>query len=217
MRFSIRWALAGVAYAAVSAAAFATGHWAYAAVMWAAAFLAIAYALPLAIFARGRRQGAATGFAIGALLLALCVQFAQGTVPTGRIVAAAFPPQVMPIPAASPYYAPPLPATVAAGNPSLVVQPAAPVPAYAPAPMAAPSRAWTAYPTPTLAINSYDYEEQLAARNRAANALAVMIAGLAGSLLGVAAYRRGQVDEAPAPGSVTGQSQGSTAPDRSFV
>jgi hypothetical protein len=185
MRFSIKWMLAGTGYVALVAAAFATGQWPYAAALWVATFFAIVYALALVALARGRRRGAAIGFAIGSVALALCLQFAPGSLPTARIVSAALPVQAQPLPGYAPpqptawYAVPSPPPNVASGT--LIAGQAAAV---------SPGLNFT--PTGPPIINVRDIEEMFATRTRAADALATMVAGIVGSFLGIAAYRHGQ-------------------------
>jgi hypothetical protein len=187
MRFSIKWMLVGTVYAALVAAAFATGQWPYASALWVATFFAVVYALALGALARGRSRAAAIGFAIGSVALELCLQFAPGGVPTARIVSAALPPQAQPLatapvapPTASWYLSPKQPANLASGA----------VPAVQPLPAFASSNYLSGTTTPI--INVRDIEEMFAARVQTANALAAMVAGIVGSFLGVAAYRQGQ-------------------------
>src|SRR5688572_18802717 len=90
MRFSLKWILAGMAYAAVAAAAFSQQTWVYADVLWAASLLAIVFAAILACFARGRRQVAAAGFVFAGACFLLCLIFGDaGAVPTTRLLLAA--------------------------------------------------------------------------------------------------------------------------------
>jgi hypothetical protein len=90
MRFSLKWILAGMAYAAVAAAAFSQETWVYADVLWAASLLAIVFAAILACFARGRRQIAAAGFEFASACFLLCLIFGDaGSVPTTRLLLAA--------------------------------------------------------------------------------------------------------------------------------
>jgi hypothetical protein len=184
-RFSLKWLLLATIYAAVAAAAFSQAHWAYADLLWAAAFFAITYAVMLAIFARGSRQGAAAGFAIASLLLVICLQASPDSVPTGRLVAALSPQQIA-IP--QPMFYPPTP----------IVAYSASTPVY-PAPPTAAGNAYTLQvgPAPAAAAviapaaaNPYLEGEKMAVRVRAANAVATIAAGLIGAVLGAAAVRR---------------------------
>jgi len=91
MRFSLKWLLAGMAYAALYAAATATGDWLYADVLWAATFVAVLYAATLVVITRGLQRAAAVGFALGSLMLVACLHFSTNSVPTARRVSAWFP------------------------------------------------------------------------------------------------------------------------------
>ena len=85
-RFSIKWLLAAISYAAIAAAALTQSHWAYADVLWTATFLAFAYAVLLACFLRGAGQARAVGFAIVSAALCACLFVAPDVVPTQRIL-----------------------------------------------------------------------------------------------------------------------------------
>jgi hypothetical protein len=64
MRFSLKWALAAMAYIALAAAALASPHWAYADLLWGTAVIIFGYATLLALFSRGKPRARATGFAV---------------------------------------------------------------------------------------------------------------------------------------------------------
>jgi hypothetical protein len=90
MQFSLRWILIATAYVALAAAAFGTGEWYFADALWAASLLAAVYALLLAVFARGRRQMMAAGFALAAAGFLLWLQFGDAqNMPTFRLLNAA--------------------------------------------------------------------------------------------------------------------------------
>ena len=91
MRFSIKWALAGMAYVALAAVAFAKPHWAYVDLLRALAFLAVVYALVVAIGAGHSRKFLAIGFAAASVLLGTLMYLSPDSSPTKRIVIAAFP------------------------------------------------------------------------------------------------------------------------------
>lgn len=182
MQFSMKWVLLGMAYVAVAAAAFSQGDWVYADLLWAATFLAVCSALLTTALSRGARRAGATGFALFALALAMCAQFADGTVPTRRILLAAgvqeypmYAPQVLisstATVASSPWYPGDNPYSNSAPLPATSVQVARPA-AFAPAPFA-----------PVV-------EPPFASKLRAANAVGAMLMGLVGGWLAVAAFRR---------------------------
>jgi hypothetical protein len=171
MRFSLKWLLAGMVYAAIAAAAFAKPHWAYADVLWTASVLAFAYAGLLAWSARGKAQLRALGFVIVCACVLAILIFAPDAMPTRRILESlgAFQTQInfgpiSPQPASGVSIPP-----FNYGGASVIV-------ASAPPPL----------PTTTQPT-----DESLV-KLRAANAVAMMLAGLAGSVLGVVAYRRSQ-------------------------
>jgi hypothetical protein len=195
-RFSIKWLLLGTAYVAVAAAAFARGHWSYADILGAANFFAVTYALTLALFARGRRQVAAAGFAIASLLLLACLYLAPQAMPTSRLLAA-LPVQApqnalaYPTPVATP------PTIVSNTVTGTTVWPSAPAGSYgpyAPPPSYAASGTLVAsFAGPPPIVPVID-AENLAVRTRAANAAAMMLAGLVGGILGMAAFRKAQTN-----------------------
>jgi hypothetical protein len=84
VRFSLKWILAGMAYAAIAAAAFARGEWWYADALCVLTLLAFVYAVLVTAFARGRRQIAAAGFVVGCVCLVLGIVFGGNCVPTER-------------------------------------------------------------------------------------------------------------------------------------
>ena len=86
MRFSLKWLLIGTAYAAVAAAALTQDSWIWADSIWALSFVAFAFALVLACFARGPRQLAAAGFVAFSGCYLVCLQFAESRVPTARLL-----------------------------------------------------------------------------------------------------------------------------------
>lgn len=200
-RFSLKWLLAGTVYAAIAAAAFAQAHWSYADILWIATFFAVTYALSAAIFARGPRRGAATGFAIANLLMLVCLQYSPESLPTSRLIAAAMPvietPSAPSLPALTAYAPMPAPPTASVTVPYTVVRvlpdgrkvsetrtrvvtPTPAAPAYYPQPV-------LAAPAPT-----YDDGAKFGVRIRAGNAVGTMFAGLVGGVLGAAAFRRGR-------------------------
>lgn len=185
IRFSMKWLLAAMVYAALAAMAFSQTGWAWADLLWLASFLAVCYAATLAFIARGERQGRAVGFFTASLALLVAIQSAPDAVPIGRIVEAlspaptiTFPPQI--------YSSPPsgqtarFTQTFPAYSSPVGVQGTLMVAPYAPA-------------LPPALPNS-----NIVLRTRAANAVGAMLAGLAGSVLGALAYRRTRPAPAPA-------------------
>jgi hypothetical protein len=90
MRFSLKWLLVGMAYAALAAAALAAPHWGYRDLLRAVNFLALVYAMTVAIAGHGLRRHAAIGFATAVVLL-MAIPALSANTPTDRIVAAIFP------------------------------------------------------------------------------------------------------------------------------
>src|SRR5262245_32579255 len=98
-RLPWKWLALGVIYVALLVGAFIQAHWAYADLLWTVTFFAVVYAGATALLARGPRQRFAGGFAIAASMLAIVMQLAPEHMPTGQLVAAAFPPPATPAPA----------------------------------------------------------------------------------------------------------------------
>ncbi len=193
MRFSLKWVLLGMAYVAVAAAAFGQGHWVYADLLWLATFCAICLATLTVIFGKGARRAGAAGFALFALALAACAQFAPDSIPTKRILLTAGQSPYQYYPLSNPYMQPPLASTARTAAPAVMVYPSP----YAPAPV-------VGAPTPVpVAIPIEPVELPFNSKLRAANSLVAMLVGLAGCWLGLAAFRRQQanisVAEAAAP------------------
>jgi hypothetical protein len=194
MRFSIKWLLAGMAYAALAAAALGQPHWVLTDLLWLVNFLAVSYACILLLVARGDRQARAAGFVTGCALLLLTLQFSAAAVPTNRLVTS--------LSGNSPGQLP----TV---SPPVYPQPYSPTPTirYAP-PAAAPPTTSQPHPATGIFVAAPTYQAfpapvlptvDLTARYRAANTLSVMIAGLAGFLLaGLASRRRQLISTGPA-------------------
>lgn len=187
VRFSLKWILAAMVYAAIAAAAFSQESWVYADLLCAASLLALGYAVLLTIYARGQRQAAAAGFAVLMVLLAACILLAPQSVPTLRIVLATGVGQTPILPTPST----PAPATWTAGGTfsggTLSLRQSPNLPASI-----APGSAWAVATTPTVyspAAAQLDITHKL----RAANAVATMTLGLVGALLGLLAYSRARI------------------------
>jgi hypothetical protein len=182
-RFSLKWILAAMVYAAIAAAAFSQQSWVYSDLLCAASLLALGYAVVLIIYSRGARQAAAVGFAVFMILLAVCIQAVPESVPTLRILTAAGinGQELAPLTPAAPMPATGMATfssagTIATGN--LNFTPSTTV-------WAAP----TLYPISSLTGN---VEPIIKLKLRAANAVATMVIGLLGCLLGVLAFHRAQ-------------------------
>lgn len=184
MRYSLKWGLLGMAYVALAAAAFGQGHWAYADLLWLATFGAICLAMLIAIFSTGARRAGGVGFALFAFALAMCMQFAPDSIPTRRIFLAAELRSYASVQA----YAPPY-AGYRVAPPVTVTAPALPTnqPSYYPPPQIV----MAAQPVP-VAFPSGMVEPPINTKMRAANSLGVMVAGIVGCWLGIAAFRRQQ-------------------------
>lgn len=191
-RFSIKWLLVAISYAAIAAAALTQSHWAYADVLWFATFLAFVYAVLLACFLRGPGQARAVGFAVVCAALAVCLLVAPDVVPTQRILQATGVGQEQIV------FGGGSGRMGSGGIASGIVVPST-VNSYsgwtATTNLPSGGLAFTASPTPTTMISlTPDYALKL----RSANALATMLAGLLGALLGALAYRHAKRTPQPA-------------------
>jgi hypothetical protein len=197
MRFSIKWLLAGMAYAALAAAALGQPHWVLTDLLWLVNFLAVSYACILLLVARGDRQARAAGFVTGCALLLLTLQFSAAAVPTNRLVTSLSGNSPGQLPA---YVGPPIYPQPYAPTPTIRYAPPATTPPTTSQPqigtsviVATPTPAYQVFPAPILPTVDYT------AQHRAANTLSVMIAGLAGFLLaGLASRRRQLISTGPA-------------------
>lgn len=179
LRFSIKWALAAMAYAALAAAALTQSGWAYTDVLWLVTFFAIAYAVLAAIYRRGARQASAIGFVVVSIGLACSLFFAPENLPTERVLTAlgVIKEQII-------FASPPAPQMASGGY---FLAPAVPN-AYATG-AALPTLSLRGTVTPTLGTTTQPPDDALR-KVRAANALATMVAGLIGCVLGALAYRQ---------------------------
>ncbi|HEX6963703.1 MAG TPA: hypothetical protein VF175_17685 [Lacipirellula sp.] len=200
-RFSLKWILAAMVYAAIAAAAFSQESWVYADLLCAASLLALGYAVMLIIYARGARQAASAGFAVFMLLLAVCMLVTPNSVPTQRILLAA-----------------------GVGQPPILPTPTSPTPA--PSATFAGSGAWNLVPNsgaatisnspyslslappPTATFVSFPSEFDVTLKLRAANAVATMTCGLFGALLALVAYRRTRILAPPLASGARGEPRG---------
>ena len=184
MRYSLKWGLLGMAYVALAAAAFGQGHWAYADLLWLATFGAICLAMLIAIFGTGAKRAGGVGFALFALALAMCMQFAPDSIPTRRIFLAAELRSYASVQASTPAYAQyrvAPPATLSNPVATGYSQPYYPGDPFALSPQPVP-----------VAFPSGMVEPPINTKLRAANSLGVMLAGIVGCWLGIATYRRQQ-------------------------
>jgi hypothetical protein len=188
-RFSLKWVLIGAAYVAIAAAAFSQRSWIFSDFLWFALLAAFAYALVLAFYARGEQQASAAGFLALAMCFLMCLYVVPDRAPvrslyvalqsaSSEVVQVQYPAgAAMPLPA---------PATASASP----LQPA-PAPAYYQPYAAAPYQPYAQAPlAPSVAYSSVVQDGFFPQRIRAAHAITSMGAGLVGSLLGAAAYRR---------------------------
>jgi hypothetical protein len=190
-RFSLKWLLLVMVYAAIAAAAFSHGHWAYADILWTVSIVAFGYALLLVCVERGPRQALALGFAIFFGCYLVCLYLAPDSLPTSRLLVAMGAAgdeslaNQLPMPAAAPNaqlrlfnVAPQPPATYQLQTSgTLTVNTGAAVLSAAPT-------------NPAAVGKSYIAGLSFPLKLRSANAVGSMIAGLLGCLLAAVACRR---------------------------
>jgi hypothetical protein len=186
-RFSLKWMLAAMVYAAVAAAALTQNSWLYVDVLWLGALAAVGFAVLLTVYARGERQARAVGFVVLAAGFLLWMYAAPHSMPTRHLVnalpGAEAISQVQVYPAPMPVIAPAAPTTAAPTAPRYVSP-------YAPTPVA------PAIPPGALTV-AYASAPGYAFQISASNAVGAMAAGLVGCLLGGLAYRRAQPRMSP--------------------
>jgi hypothetical protein len=183
VRYSLKWLLAAMIYAALAAAAFTHTHWAYADLLWLVAVFSLVYTATLAVFSRGRQQGGAIGFVVASVLVMWALYSDDyHSLPTERLVSllaslgdAPSDESQIPNP-----FSPPIAAPIAPGS-LIEVDIVSPPPIRSLLPPSAPP----VYGTPAI----IDYARRMR-QVRAANAVATLLAGLIGTALGVAAHRR---------------------------
>jgi hypothetical protein len=190
-RFSLKWLLFVMLYAAIAAAAFSHGHWAYADILWTASFIAFGYALLLVCVERGPRQAGALGFVIFFACYLLCLFFAPDGVPTSRLLVAMGAAGDEPLLNQPPFPNAPAPAQIRlfnspqvpasyqlqGGGGSLTVSTGTAVFSSAPA-------------NPAAVGKSYIAGLSFPLKLRSANAVGAMLAGLIGCLFAAVASRR---------------------------
>jgi hypothetical protein len=195
-RFSMKWLLATMVYAAIAAAAFSQDSWVYPDLLWVISVAVFGYVILLVWFTREARQAAAAGFVVLWACIAVSLYLAPDGVPTLRMLHAfgmggAAP--ILPTPVIFPQPAP----SAASLNLPQYAGPTATI-AAAPAPVQPPSTYQVWSPVTGLAQATPLFNPLLAHRHRAANAVATIAAGLLGGLLGYAAYKRGRGPTTPA-------------------
>jgi hypothetical protein len=183
-RFSIKWALAAIAYVALAAAALTQTGWAYASLLWFAAFAAFVYAVLLACYARGRRQARAVGFALGALSLAACVHIAPANVATDQLLRSVGVIKDQIVFGATASMPPAGVFTAPVGSPTPVFN------AYGFNQGATGTLSITARPSGPTVVATTQADTEL--KVRAANAIAAVLAGLLGMLLASLAFAKSQ-------------------------
>ena len=187
MRFSLKWVLVSMAYAALAAAALTQDGWAYADALWVITLIAVAYSALAAIIASGKQRATAVGFAVFAFLFLACVVAAPESVPSQRLLIAAG------VEAGDTI----VPVTVSGANASIVASgafsPSAGSLNYS-APLSvnvAGQPSGGPYTSPAgQAFKMISGAERFAPKLRAANSVGAILFGILGAALGSYAWRR---------------------------
>ena len=186
MRFSLKWILISMAYAALSAAALTQDGWAYTDALWAITLIAVAYSVLVGIIASSKQRATAIGFAVFAIVFLACVVVTPESVPSQRLLVAAgveVGDTIIPVAASG------VSASVASGTF---------VPSSGALTYAAPLSVTIANPptarlstTPTgQAFKMIPGAQRVAPKLRAANSVGAMTFGILGAVLGAYAWRR---------------------------
>jgi len=192
MRFSLKWILISMAYAALSAAALTQDGWAYADALWAITLIAVAYSLLVAIVATGKQRSTALGFALFAIVFLTCTVVTPESVPSQRLLVAAgvdVGDTIVPAAASNTY------ASVAAAqfSPSTgSLSYSTPLSVTVAGPQ--PTRPYT--PPAGQAFTLVSGAARFAPKLRAANSVAAMTFGIIGAVLGSYAWRRVRLESA---------------------
>lgn len=179
MRFSLKWILISMAYAALSAAALTQDAWAYSDALWAITLVAVAYSILVAIIAAGKQRATAAGFAVFAISFLVCVAAVPESVPSQRLLVAAgveIGDTIVPVAAPGGF------ASVAASG---TFSPSTGALSYS-----APLSVTVAAPPTGQAFKMISSAERFAPKLRAANASGAMLFGIVGAALGSYAWRR---------------------------
>jgi hypothetical protein len=200
MRFSLKWILGGTVYVAIAAAAFGTGKWYFADALWTIGWLAVVYAIAVAMFAAGKRRAMAATFVVGCACFLLSLMLGGEAVPTERLLVAsgvgqsgpgnwmANPPaitgQMYSYVTVQPSVTSPQPTPAGSSTWNLVA------PAYSAGTISTPSTLPVAPVATPAPIGPVDFSVYL----RAAIAVATLAFGLMGSLVGLMAYRGAAVE-----------------------
>jgi len=190
LRFSLKWLLAAVVYAAVAAAALSQPTWVYADLVWVATLAAFGYALALACFARGTSQARGGGFAMLAAAFVVCVYLAPDSVPTVRLLKTMGVSDSMQVNVAVP------PPAMMASQATATYSSQGYVTLVAPPTTTGSLNLRPAPPMPQGNTFSAQGDPNWPAKLRAANAVGTMAMGLLGCLLGSWAARKRPSSEA---------------------
>jgi hypothetical protein len=179
-RFSLKWMLLAMVYAAIAAAAFTQRNWLYADLLWAVLMASVGYAVLLIIYARGERQARAAGFVVLAAGFLACLYLAPNAMPTHHLAGA------LPAPADEVSQV-----QYAYASPAITPLPASPPPSTYPSPYAPAIPPSIQPPLVAAPITiAYTGPVYFVFRFSAANAVAALSAGLVGCALGAVAYRQ---------------------------
>ena len=193
MRFSLKWILISMAYAALSAAALTQDGWAYTDLLWAITLTAVAYSVLVAIIASSKQRATAVGFAVFAIVFLACVLVTPESVPSQRLLVAAgveVGDTIVPVAASGAY------ASVAASGTFVPSSGALTYAAPLSVTIANPSTARLSTTPTGQAFKMISGAERFAPKLRAANSVGAMSFGILGAVLGAYAWRRVKSDTA---------------------
>jgi hypothetical protein len=196
-RFSMQWLLAATLYAAVAAAAFTQRSWYYADLLWVVTLAVFGYAVLVTCYARGERRAQAAGFVVLSLCYLACLHFEPESVPTQRLLDIFTGSEIIQVVPVQRQVAEPPSEDPFAMDPNIVV----PTPRTPPMSQVIPSNPYAGpaqppmiyappvYPIPGAPTVPVQTISMSSLRLRAANAIATLLFGVLGCLLGSLAYR----------------------------
>ncbi len=187
MRFSLKWILISMAYAALGAAALTQDGWAYADVLWVITLIAVAYSALVAIIGSGKTRATAVGFAVFAFIFLASVVASPESVPSQRLLVAAgveFGDTIVPISVPGAYRS--LAASAAFSPASGSLSYAAPLSVT----VASPPSGQSYTPPAGQAFTMISGAERFAPKLRAANSIGATLFGILGAALGSYGWRR---------------------------
>ena len=190
-RFSMQWLLAATLYAAIAAAAFTQRSWYYADLLWVVTLAVFGYAVLVTCYARGERRAQAVGFVVLSGCYLICLHFEPQSVPTQRLLDIFTSSEIIQVVPVQRQVAEPPSEDPVFMDPSIVV----PTPSTPPMAQLVPSNPYGPAPPPiripgTTTPVPVQTISMSTLRLRAANAIATLLFGVLGCLLGSLAYKQ---------------------------